>query len=87
MGTTPKGRTQVPVDFPGPRKWEQLPGKPRKKGGNKTGHTDKINKVGKVEKPAAKERRMFTQGDRLGGRKEEARRGWGGAVLEETGLG
>lgn len=54
------------------------PGNPEKKEGTRQDthqHTDKINKVGKVEKPEAKERRMFTQGDRLGRRK---RQGGGG---------
>lgn len=31
VGTTPKGRTQALVHFPGPRNWERLPGKTQKK--------------------------------------------------------
>lgn len=49
VGTTPKGRTQALVHFPGPRNWERLPGKTQKKKKKKkqrekedTGHTHEM---------------------------------------------
>lgn len=90
MGTTPKGRTQAPVHFPGPRNWERQPEKTQKKKieKNRTPTHRREERKECQERPRSKKRvRMCSLGEDLPGEEGTCTGVWGRVVPEGTGLG